>query len=141
MRRALPAIAFVFGILSIPSLLGWALLSTITVFGGKVSTVSSSDLLGLAAFVAGWSGWAALLWLATNFRGLGVSKLPGWVVVGLVFGIATVVSVWAMSRPGLPGSPGELVALLLFGGAPLGFAISALIKYVITRRHHAHTYA
>jgi hypothetical protein len=141
MRRPLSAIALVFGILSIPSLLGWALLSITAVFGGKVSITSSSDLLGLAAFIAGWSGWAALLWLAANFGGLGLSKLPGWVVVGLVLGIATVVSVWAMSRPGLPGSPGEFVALLLFGGAPFGFAISALLKYAITRRHHAHTYA
>lgn len=102
-------------------------------------TNPSNDLLGLAAIASGWAGWAALLWLAINFRRLGVSKVPGWVVVSLVFGIAWVVAVWAMMGQGLPGTLHELGVFLVFGGAPFGFAISALVKYVKTRRSHALT--
>jgi len=128
-RPLLVAAAVVSGVLSTPSLLGWALLSIVTIAGGKMTLSSWSDLLGLVGFAAGWLGWASLLWLAANFAQLGARRFPLWVTLGLVSGIAAVAAVWAMSRIGLPTSPSEFIAALLFGGAPLLFATVAVVKH------------
>jgi hypothetical protein len=142
MKRALPAAALLFGLLSVPSFLGWSLLCFITTVSGKAWAVRSlADALGLAGFFAGWYGWASLFWVAANFERLGVITSPRWVKPGFMAGILVVLSLWATSFPIRNLTAATPVVLLFFGGAPLVFVVLALIQYTAARRRHARTHA
>lgn len=139
-KLLLAAIAVLLGIICVPSIYGWLILSwmgTISVMRALegTSSLSLNELTLAVPYATGWWGWCAIGWMAYRFRHLGASTPPRWVLAGLLSGISTILTLAFfifIDEPlnsVIPRSYSDWSSIFMFGGAPILFALAAMIRY------------
>jgi len=137
----------IFAIVSIPSLLGWLLISVASLISGYEWVIDYAyyeappdPLRGLLILfiLMGWWGWFSLLWGFLFYRRL-VVRYPKWVfwgnfcgaIIVLVVWVALLVAIVDSKFKGLGEVLGILCALVVFGGGPM---LLLVINIILVRK-------
>lgn len=133
MRSAIAFSAGLLAMFSLPGLVLWAFLS-IGFIGG--ASLSIAFVPAPVLVVAGWLGWASLLWLLRSAVQDEYRPMPRWVQIGTAAGLFTLLVVMLLfaSSAEAKGSSHLVSSLLSFpsvlGVPPLLLTLLSLAKYV-----------